>query len=410
MEPSIDNITASLQKHAQIFDDLLRLIPPKFYLPEDNEQNGSSRYMKNTKKEASGKQKDAQRKARANAKAARLDPDKNKTVQEIQAEKLEKQNVNKADSIPDSKGKLAHVNGTIEGSNVHEQEQDLNMDKMDIDLDGEATTTTKPQQVEDIKPMAGSASIGELRQRLQTRIQNLRQKRKAPEDDMSREALLEKRMKRRKSTKEAKAKAKQAGNTAREQVLGSKTPSAHNGSETEAEGSSTVKDNIFFGRLTTGMIKKKKSFNVKQQLAKVENKKKEIAELRKADSTKAEKIEEKDKWNKALDLAKGEKVKDDSKLLRKTIRRNEQQKKKSSREWGERKEQVADKLKERTTKRETNIQIRIDAKKMKKQGKSKAAIQRTLQAKKTAGTGKPGKPSGKAGKARPGFEGKAPRK
>ncbi|PIA16902.1 SURF6-domain-containing protein [Coemansia reversa NRRL 1564] len=410
MEPSIDNITASLQKHAQIFDDLLRLIPPKFYLPEDNEQNGSTRYMKNTKKEASGKQKDAQRKARANAKAARLDPDKNKTVQEIQAEKLEKQNVNKTDSIPGSKVKLAHVNGTIEGSDGREQEQDLNMDKMDIDLDVEGTSTTNSQQVGDIKPMAGSASIGELRQRLQTRIQNLRQKRKAPEDDMSREALLEKRMKRRKSTKEAKAKARQAGNTAREQVLGNKTPSAHNGSETEAEGSSTVKDNIFFGRLTTGMIKKKKSFNVKQQLAKVENKKKEIAELRKADSTKAEKIEEKDKWNKALDLAKGEKVKDDSKLLRKTIRRNEQQKKKSSREWGERKEQVADKLKERTTKRETNIQIRIDAKKMKKQGKSKAAIQRTLQAKKTAGSGKSGKPSGKPGKARPGFEGKAPRK
>ncbi|KAJ2804478.1 hypothetical protein H4R20_002494 [Coemansia guatemalensis] len=405
MEPSIDDITARLQKHAQIFDDLLRLIPPKFYLPEDDEKKNSTRYMKNTKKDASGKQKDAQRKARANAKAARLDPDNNKSVQEIQAEKLEKQNANKTDTVPGNRGKPGHVNGTMESSHVPEQDPD--MDKMDIDLDGESASTTKPQQAADIKPMAGPSSIGELRERLQARIQDLRQKRKAPEDDVSREALLEKRMKRRKSTKEAKAKAKQAGNTAREQVLGSKTPAAHNGSETEADGSGSVKDNIFFGRLTTGMIKKKKSFNVKQQLAKVENKKKEIAELRKADSTKADKIEEKDKWNKALDLAKGEKVKDDSKLLRKTIRRNEQQKKKSSREWGERKEQVADKLKERATKRETNLQVRIDAKKMKKQGKSKKAIQRTLQAKKSAATAKAGKPSGKA---RPGFEGKAPRK
>ncbi|KAJ2083845.1 hypothetical protein H4R24_000497 [Coemansia sp. RSA 988] len=408
MESAIDNITVSLQKHAQIFDDLLRLIPPKFYLPEDDEKKNSTRYMKNTKKEASGKQKDAQRKARANAKAARLDPDNNKSVQEIQAELLEKQNANKTNSLPGSKGKLPQVNGTMESSHVVEQNPD--MDKMDIDLDGESASTTKSQPAADITPMAGPASIGELRERLQTRIQNLRQKRKAPEDDNSREALLEKRMKRRKSTKEAKAKAKQAGNTAQEQVLGNKTPAAHNGSETEADGSSTVKDNIFFGRLTTGMIKKKKSFNVKQQLAKVENKKKEIAELRKADSTKADKIEEKDKWNKALDLAKGEKVKDDPKLLRKTIRRNEQQKKKSSREWGERKEQIADKLKERTTKRETNIQTRIDAKKMKHQGKSKKAIQRALQAGKAGGTGKAGKPSGKPGKARPGFEGKAPRK
>ncbi|KAJ2354578.1 hypothetical protein IWW50_003917 [Coemansia erecta] len=100
-----------------------------------------------------------------------------------------------------------------------------------------------------------------------------------------------------------------------------------------------------------------------------------------------------------MGLARGEKVKDDPKLLRKTIRRGEQQKSKSSREWTDRKKQVAFKIKERVEKRDSNIKARADAKKMKKQGKSKATIQRKLQADKKG-----------SGKARPGFEGKANRK
>ncbi|KAJ2890201.1 hypothetical protein GGI21_006260 [Coemansia aciculifera] len=262
-----------------------------------------------------------------------------------------------------------------------------------------------------VRPMAEAGSISELRERLQARIQTLRQKRKAPEDDVSREALLEKRMKRRKNTKEAQAKAKKAGTTpALEQVLGSKTPNLVKGSangDANGSGAQEVKSSIFFGKLTTGAIMKKKSVHVKQQLAKVENKKREMDELRKVDSAKADLLEEKDKWGKALDLAKGEKVKDDPKLLRKTVRRDEQQKKKSSREWHDRKETVATKIKERAQKRETNIKTRIDAKKMKKQGKSKKAIKNIQSSSsKTGGASKKGSSSAGA-KARPGFEGRS---
>ncbi|KAJ1835485.1 hypothetical protein LPJ63_001105 [Coemansia sp. RSA 2711] len=381
MEPSIEDLTASLQKHAQIFDGLLRLIPPKLYLPDESEKTSNNRFMKNTKKETSSKQKDADRKARASAKADRLNPDKLKTVPDLQAEKLEQQENEKKNKKDEEAPAANDVN----------QEQ-LNMSKMDIDMDGEKETEA------DVVPMAVPGSIGELRQKLQARIQNLRQKRKAPEDDVSREALLEKRMKRRKSTKEAKAKAKKAGSAGREQVLGSKTPNA-NGTD-EAGGSGSTKDNIYFGRLTTGMIKKKKGMGAKQQLAKVEGKRKELSDLRKEDAAKADMLEEKSKWNKALDLAKGEKVKDDPKLLRKTIRREEQQKKKSGREWTDRKKQVATQIKERVDKREANLKARVEAKKMKKQGKSKKSIQKVLLTAK----------KGASGKARPGFEGKSARK
>ncbi|KAJ2583625.1 hypothetical protein GGH95_000881 [Coemansia sp. RSA 1836] len=415
VEPNISDIRDSLQKHAQTFDSLLRLIPPKFYLPEINKEAINARYQKNTKKDTEAKKKEAQRKARATAKAARLDPENRKTVQDMQAEKLEKQGAVTAPKT--TKKKLSQVSKPVakhDADDAMEIEDDsTDMAKMAFDLgDHQGPMDVEAEQDKVVRPMAEAGSISALRERLQARIQTLRQKRKAPEDDVSREALLEKRMKRRKNTKEAQAKAKKAGTTpALEQVLGSKTPTLAKGGangDSNGSGAQEVKSSIYFGKLTTGAIMKKKSVHVKQQLAKVENKKREMDELRKVDSAKADQLEEKDKWGKALDLAKGEKVKDDPKLLRKTVRRDEQQKKKSSREWHDRKETVATKIKERAQKREANIKTRVDAKKMRKQGKSKKAIKNVLSASKPGGGGKKGSSAGGSGgpKARPGFEGR----
>ncbi|KAJ2897525.1 hypothetical protein IWW38_001688 [Coemansia aciculifera] len=416
-EPSISDIRDSLQRHAQTFDSLLRLIPPKFYLPEINEETINARYQKN-KKGTEAKKKDAQRKARAAAKAARLDPENRKTVQDMQAEKLEKQEAVATSSkaaqkkLSQAANSVAKQTAAVDDNAMDVEDDATDMAKMSFDLDdNHAPMDVEAEQDKVVRPMAEAGSISELRERLQARIQTLRQKRKAPEDDVSREALLEKRMKRRKNTKEAQAKAKKAGTTpALEQVLGSKTPNLVKGSangDANGSGAQEVKSSIFFGKLTTGAIMKKKSVHVKQQLAKVENKKREMDELRKVDSAKADLLEEKDKWGKALDLAKGEKVKDDPKLLRKTVRRDEQQKKKSSREWHDRKETVATKIKERAQKREINIKTRIDAKKMKKQGKSKKAIKNIQSSSsKTGGASKKGSSSAGA-KARPGFEGRS---
>ncbi|ORX69769.1 SURF6-domain-containing protein, partial [Linderina pennispora] len=370
--PSIDEITASLQKHARVFDDLLGLIPPQFYLPEINEERINQKYMKNTKKDTDAKKKEAARKN----KAARLDPDNNKTVQELQAEKLKKKQQQQTD------------------------QSEAEMSDVKFDLATEDHTPAEPAEA--VTPMPASSSISDLRTRLHERIQLLRQKRKAPEDDVSREALLEKRQKRRKNNKEAKEKAKKTGKTTKEQVLGSKAPVAATPAAAGANPDD-VKDNVFFGTLTTGSKKKgKKSMNARKTLEAVEGKKKELDELKKTDAAKAAKLEEKGKWGKALDLAKGERVKDDTKLLRKTIRREEQQKKKSGREWTERKKMVAKNIKDKQQKRDDNIKARVQAKKLKQQGLSKKAIERTLKTTKNGGVQKK-----KGGKARPGFEGKA---
>lgn len=79
--------------------------------------------------------------------------------------------------------------------------------------------------------------------------------------------------------------------------------------------------------------KKKKTLTPEQQLAKVEAEAERLAALRKEDAAKAAEIEERIKWKKALDRSKGEKVKDDKALLKKTIKRKERQKLRSELQW-----------------------------------------------------------------------------
>lgn len=84
-----------------------------------------------------------------------------------------------------------------------------------------------------------------------------------------------------------------------------------------------------------------------------------------ADPEKANALKEKDTWRKALQLAQGEKVKDDVKLLKKTIKREETFKKKSAKEWGERKSTVSKGKDQKQKRREENLKSRIDAAKNK---------------------------------------------
>lgn len=93
---------------------------------------------------------------------------------------------------------------------------------------------------------------------------------------------------------------------------------------------------------------------------------------------------EKEEWNKVLALATGEKVKDDPRLLKKTVKRQEKQKQKSAQEWKKRLEKQKKDQMHAIKKREENIKAKIEEKKNKKKGI---------------------KPKGNKKKARPGFEG-----
>ena len=102
-------------------------------------------------------------------------------------------------------------------------------------------------------------------------------------------------------------------------------------------------------------------------------------------------IEEKDLWLNAKKRAHGEKVRDDMSLLKKTLKRKEKAKKKSEREWTERKDGIAKSQAIKQKKREENLRKRRDEKGSKGKGKGKSA-----------GGSKGKKPKVKS---RPGFEG-----
>lgn len=109
------------------------------------------------------------------------------------------------------------------------------------------------------------------------------------------------------------------------------------------------------------------------------------------DEAKKEDIAQKDMWLNAKKRAHGERIRDDTSLLKKTLKRKEKQKKKSEKEWNERLEGVRRAGEAKQRKREDNL-----AKRREEKGK------------------KGGKGLKKGKKKRPGFEGsirtKAPRK
>jgi len=90
-------------------------------------------------------------------------------------------------------------------------------------------------------------------------------------------------------------------------------------------------------------------------------------------SAKRADVEEKDMWLNAKKRAYGERVKDDVSLLKKTLKRKQNVKKKSERDWKERLEGVNNAKEMRQTKREDNLRKRREEKGNKgKKGKSKA--------------------------------------
>lgn len=248
-----------------------------------------------------------------------------------------------------------------------------------------------------------------LKARLAARIEALRALRKADGPNgapaRNRQELMEARRKkeeqRRAHKKELRLKAKAEEEARREEALASArdspassmlSPAIHNSSE----------NNFSFNRvsfsdgatLTTDLSslhsapRHKGPRDPGTALLASEKKRLRLAGF---DAAKRADIEEKDLWMSAKKRAHGEKVRDDTSLLKKTLKRKEKAKKKSEKEWAERKEGVAKGQAVRQKKREENLRKRRDE----KGGKG--------------GKGRGGKSSGSKGKpkvkSRPGFEG-----
>lgn len=250
----------------------------------------------------------------------------------------------------------------------------------------------------------------ELKQRLQKRLDELRAKRHADglngKPARNRQELIEARRQkaeqRKTHKKELRQKAKEEEQRKKDEAMARRFSPGGSGSllaspRSPAESVGSSSNNFAFGRVVfpdgqhtdaslanvRDQPKKHGPTDAAAQLKVAEAKKARLAEM---DPEKRAELEEKDRWLNAKKRAHGERVRDDTSLLKKALKRKESAKKKSEREWKDRLDTVARMKDQRQSKREENLRKRREEKGNK-----------GSKGKKAAGAGKK--------KARPGFEG-----
>ncbi len=271
-------------------------------------------------------------------------------------------------------------------------------------------TTENPIAKEDqpqtsVEAPTSKPSPEELKARLAQRIEALRAARNPSGDSpKNRQELMEQRRakeeQRRAHKKELRRQAKEEEQRLRNETLARGSPLL-SGSPLMSPGSpltpSAETNSFSFGRVNfadgqhatanlnailESKTKPKGPSDPRTALLAAQNKQSRLNGL---DEAKRADIAEKDTWLNARKRAHGERIRDDTSLLKKTLKRKEKQKKKSEKEWTERIEGVKKGQDFKQKKREANLQKRKDE----KGGKGKKS--------KAPKTGK--------SKARPGFEG-----
>ncbi|KAJ5444044.1 uncharacterized protein N7458_007916 [Penicillium daleae] len=262
-----------------------------------------------------------------------------------------------------------------------------------------------------VDPKALKATPEELKQRLQKRLDELRAKRHADgfngKPARNRQELIDSRRQkaeqRKEHKKELRQKAKEEEQRQKDEAMARRFSPGGSGSllaspRSPAESVGSSSNNFSFGHVmfADGQLADASLSSVRDHsktrgpkdkdsaahLKAAEAKKARLAEM---DPEKRAELEEKDAWLNAKKRAHGERVRDDTSLLKKALKRKETAKKRSERDWKERIDTVSRMKEQRQTKREENLRKRRDEKGTKGKGK------------KPSGGGKK--------KARPGFEG-----
>ncbi|OJJ47526.1 hypothetical protein ASPZODRAFT_131040 [Penicilliopsis zonata CBS 506.65] len=267
--------------------------------------------------------------------------------------------------------------------------------------DTSKTSTSEP------KPL--KATPEQLKQRLQKRLDELRAARHADglngKPARNRHELIEARRQKAEQRKAHKKllrqKAKEEEQRLKDEAMARRFSPGGSGSllaspRSPAESVGSSANNYSFGRVvfadgqqadaSLSSLREHKRQNAQDPATALKAAESKQARLAAMDEGKRADIEEKDMWLNAKKRAHGERVRDDTSLLKKALKRKETAKKKSEREWRERIDGVAKGKEARQMKREENLRKRRDEK-----GAG-------------GGKGKGKKPAGKR-KARPGFEG-----
>ncbi|THH32626.1 hypothetical protein EUX98_g1552 [Antrodiella citrinella] len=416
MPTPADELQTSLEKHNEVFETLLNLIPARYYLVQElSEEQAASKYQKNSKKQKAPKQ--AIKEATKKAKREKLDPANHKTVTELQSEAAALKKKDKEDKdVRSKKGKRKASEAELEDD---EDEDDVVMDAAfdddesgvevdDDDDEDEDEEDGRDKEMDDaaLVPMSKSGGIQALREKLHAKMASLRRGGGGYYGEPgSRDELIEERRRqravmrerRRKETKEKirrqeeakgkKGKDKQQETTERNRGHIAKVQLLVPDDNTKHAIPSTHATIAYSSVSQAGSSKQKfhlkTSSNPTQALSQLAQRKEKRASL---PEDKRKEKEERERWEKAEARMEGVKVHDDEGKLKKAVKRKEKEKVKSKKTWEERKQQVETSMVAKQKKRNDNIASRTERRNDKKRGI---------------------KPKTSKDKGRPGFEGKA---
>ena len=254
----------------------------------------------------------------------------------------------------------------------------------------------------------------EIQARFQSRIEALRAARKADGPNgapaRNRQELLEARRQkeaaRKLHKKELRQKAKEDEARKKAETLARGSPLLSPGSPMSPSADPSI-NNFSFGRVNfeggeqasasldsilDRKGKQKGPSDPATALVAAQNKQQRLASL---DSAKQSDMVEKDTWLNAKKRAQGERIRDDTSLLKKTLKRKQKQKKKSEKEWGDRIEGVQKGQEMKQKKREANLKKRKEEKggkgKQSKKPKARAGFEGSFRAKAPSSGGLKGK-------------------
>ena len=452
-----NSLEERLQQHSNAFDGLLSLIPAKYYYDEDTSNQWQQKRKSKEEHQNNKRQKlaptnnknvtakDVLKETEKTAKPVMLPGEKMRALLQKQAEADENGEVDSDDDDDDddvdeddddeSEGNVSENAEKVVDEEVLLQENvtivfDDNGEEIEQGVEFKKAEAQKQQKNQKGKKVLTPEEIEErerkhkeLKAKLEAKLQNMREKRKAPGTKVpgaatSRQQILEERRKRLETKKNSK-----------------KTVESDSSDDEDDDDDDELVDeaakeyanagaNVMFGNIefadgdrvssdltSTRKVDKKKgpaNKDIKGHLKKLEREK-----LRKEDMDQEarNKLEDKQKWQKALASVQGLKVKDDEKLLKKALRRKESKKRKSEREWNERIETVATEKKMKADRREENLKIRREnkGKDRKSQTKQLPSYKRSRAHKKLPGAKRAGFEggirSGKGGKGGPGGKG-----
>ncbi len=338
-----------LRHHSSHFAAMVELIPAKYYVVKEESESEpeASKYWVKKKQ-----QKESVKDLTKKAKKLKLDPESRKTVADLQAEQHQKEKRDAEDSR-DGDGGVAKSSGGGDAPRIN----GFSVEKVH------------------------STSLVNLQERLKEKIETLRRKRNAPSEGETDEAITLKRQKRMEKQQQKKAlrqKKKLVSGKGVVSSTGEAVPQPSRPSITDKETGKLIFSKFDFTtpireeeKEPIGKTGKRKDY--KKLLAKAEATEKKLAELKKKDEQREEELEKKLQWQKALDMARGEKLKDDPKLLKRSLKRQEKKKLKSSKQWEERKGLEKQAKERQQEKRKRNIQERVQKA---KEGKMKKRAKR----------------------------------